>query len=688
MKHWPARPFAFAFCDTNGKTAYFRWEVDPYTRRVIPGPDREQQLIRNVLTSPDVTLIGHNIAYDFRMVYAAGLGQPQGSVHDTQVLAHVVTAGDELSYGLKPLAKKYVAFDDADEKILELAVQTQRKLAKAKGWLIAIDKKAVERGEHGIFSGNKPVKADYWLAPPDLCQAYATGDVERTMLLFLLWYESEVRSNPRTLGTYLREMDLFWTLRRMEYRGTRTFPAVTAELVEWYKTEMTVRRAQIDAMGYPTLNFNSTQQLSKIFYEEKGNTPYYTDTFNPKLGRNNYKLGKDQLAMLGAMDPETGDYKDPLAKAILEYRAAHQSIKSFLNIYPYFWYPESIKKNVWILHPNYNQTGAVTGRMTCSDPNLQQVADASTGLRKADIASRPRECFGPRPFHLWYLPDYSQVEVWLFAFMSGERKMQEQLLAGHDFHSAIAKLSFSRKPDFDARPGYYRKLAKLIMFGKLYGGGVGTPERPGRMTKLLQMPFHEAKAFIDGYEAEFQEVKRFMKRMVREAEQHGEAFNLYGRRYRLEKEWAYKVVNYLIQGSAADLLKMALIRLDWMLRTRWRDEVRMLNSIHDEIMIEVPYRLHCMRLMREIVWVMQMDSERIGLPVPLPVGIKVSTKQWAFKTDIPLLPWVRGGVPRGADDAQFDDLRAHMAACPYLDARYDHDHVQSEIMRREILSVV
>lgn len=637
-------------------------------RRVIPGNAREHRLIRQFLADPDVVKIGHNIAYDMRMCYAMGM-PTHGPVHDTQVLAHVITAGDELTYALKPLAKKYVAYDDEDESVLEEAVQSARHVAKNKGWLIAIGKKEVASGQHGVFSGNKPVKADYWLAPPDLCQTYATGDVIRTMLLYQLW-QDDLYADVRTLGTYRREMDLFWALRRMEYAGTRVYPERQAYLVEWYTKYMARMRTLADANGGAGLNFNSSQQLAKVFYEERGHQPYYTDTFNAKLGRNNYKIGKDQLAMIGATDPDTGEYKDPLAKAVLEFRAAKQSITAFLNIYKQFWYKVP-GKSYYILHPNYNQTGAVTGRMTCSDPNLQQVADANTGLRKADIPQRPREVFGPRPGHVWYLPDYSQVEVWTFAFMSGERRMQEQLLAGHDFHSAISKISFSKKPDFAERPGYYRKLAKLIMFGKLYGGGVGTRERPGRMTKLLQMEFDEAKAFIDQYDADFAEVKRFMRTMTDRAGREGQMFNLYGRRYKLEREWAYKVVNYLIQGTCADLLKMAIIRLDWMLPRRWpHPTLRMLNSVHDEIIIEVPLSLHCRRLMYDIVWVMQMDSKLLGLPVPLPVGMKIAKKRWSHKTDVQLPNWVKGGVPRGLEAKSFEALQRDMSACPYHQERY------------------
>ena len=690
----PARPFAFAFCDGDGNTAYFRWKVDPATRAVVPGPAHEQAILRRLVSDPTFTLVGHNIAYDLRMLESMGIPCTHQHVHDTMVLAHVITAGDELTYALKPLAVKYLGFPDEDEKILETAVAHARSVARAKGWLIAGGKKEVERGDHVVFAGNKPIKADYWLAPSDLCQSYAVGDVERAMLLYQLW-APELEADKRIAATYRREMQLFWVLRKMERRGTRVYPDHTQKLIRWYQQYMKKMELMAAEHGGAGMNFMSPKQLTQKFYVEKGYVPMFTD-------KGNMTMGKDKLAELGATDEDTGECKDPLAKAILEWRAAKQTIKSFLNIYAKFWYPEShpgphrrlrtrrsvgpvsrngtlfpteapdtdgelewsVDQGVWVLHPNYNQTGAVTGRMTCSDPNLQQVASATTGLRKADIPARPRECFGPRPGCLWYLPDYSQIEVWLFAFMSNEANMQRLLLEGHDFHQGVANRTFVHKPDYEERKKYYRKLAKLIMFGKLYGGGVGTKERPGRMTKLLQMPFEHAKEFIDSFDDQFAAVARFMRRMCDDATRHGEAWNLYGRRYKLEREWAYKVVNYLVQGTAADLLKVATMRLDWMLDHRWsHPQLGLLNTIHDELIIEVPYELHSMALMRDIVWVMQMDSTKCGIPVPLPVGMKIARKRWSHTTDIPLPPWVKGGIPRA--DEPFESLRRDMSACPY-----------------------
>lgn len=717
----PARPFAFSFCDAEGNTGYIRWAVDPQTRTVIPGPQEEQDALRDILENPEITKVGHNIAYDIRMCLAAGF-TVAGPIHDTQVLAHVVTAGDELSYALKPLAKKYSGFPDEDEKDLERAVAQARLVAKKKGWLIAGGKKEVDKGERVVFAGNKPVKADYWLVPSPsattttkdhLVKRYAIGDVERTMLLFQLWWP-ELLADPRLMMTYLREMRLFTVLRRMETYGTRVYPDRIDYLIDWYKGYMEDMKKSASENGgliykpptktqekkgipgsWVLMNFESPKQLMKKFYEEKGYEVAYLERKNKKTGETKMTptLGKDQLAMWGGVDEDTGEYKDALAKAILEYRAAHQSIKSFLKIYQRFMYPvrrmtdSELRKAyatvgrsalqklrtskpyadwVWQLHPNYNQTGAVTGRMTCSDPNLQQVASATTGLRKADIPSRPRECFGPRPGCVWYLPDYSQIEVWLFAFLSGEKKMQAQLLAGHDFHQAVASISFGKRADYEERKPYYRKLAKLIMFGKLYGGGVGTREKPGRMTRLLQMPFDDAKAFIDSWEAEFTEVKRFMKRMSDEATRTGEAWNLYGRKYKLARDWAYKVVNYLIQGGAADMLKTAMVRLDYMLSQRWNyPGLRMINTVHDEIIIEVPLEYHSRQLMQEVIWVMQMDSSLAGVPVPLPVGMKIAPRRWSHPKEVELPKWVKGGVPRTKEQrAVFRDVARLMAGCP------------------------
>lgn len=754
----PARPFAFAFCDGDGNTAYFRWRVNPNTRQV-EAEKEGLRIIHRLMTEDWWTVIGHHIAYDFRMT--EGIGEPirHENVEDTMVKIHVATGGDELTYALKPISKKYLQYPDTDEKELENEVQNRRRMAKAKGWLIAIGKKELEKGIRGIFAGNKPVKADYWLVPSprmrqspntrninpdtpglDLVQRYALGDVIRSQMLCQLC-DHMLAVDDRLIETYRREMQLFWELRKMEQAGTRVYPDHTAYLIRWYQDYMASMRQLGDTDGGKGVNYQSYKQMCQIFYTDRKYPLEAKERKKKKKDSEEIEIkvtptcGKDQLAVWGGVDEDTGEYKDTLAHAMLEWRAAKQSIKSFLNIYSTFWYPESgvpssleldswaeaFGQGTWVLHPNYNQCGAVTGRLTCSDPNLQQVAAEDTGLRKSAIPQKPREVFGPRPGCLWYLPDYSQIEVWLFAFLFKETEMQNLLLSGHDFHQGVANKTFVFKMDYLERKKYYRKLAKLIMFGKLYGGGIGTPDKPGRMCHLLQQPYPETKAFIDSFEEQFAAVKKSTKEITYAIKRTGEWWNAYGRRYILGPNIAYKGVNYHIQGTAADLLKVATIRIGWMLRRRWPHPLlRLINTVHDELIIEVPYELHCQRLMREIMWIMQMDSHRVGIPVPLPVGMKTtypvaardldstpkkpprpdnpaelpawraSVKQWKqtvefwpkwappwkgkrqvwSKTKNICIPGMReagdsfvfGGEPR--DDRPYDDLRRDMQACP------------------------
>jgi DNA polymerase-1 len=439
----------------------------------------------------------------------------------------------------------------------------------------------------------------------------------------------------------------------MEDRGTRVFPETVKELRAFYEEYKTTQVAVAEANGGVGLNYNSSVQMCKKFYDERGHKPSYTEA-------GNYSLNGEALLALSLTDP--------LAKAVLEYKAAEQTINTFLDTYARYWSED--EPGVFVLHPNYKQTGTVTGRLSCSDPNLMQVASETTGRRKADIQSRPREAFGPRPDCYWYLPDYSQIEVWIFAYLSGEKKMQDALLSGKDFHGTISGQVFGGRKDFKDSKSYYRKCAKLIMFAKLYGGGAGkislllkTPdgwrctrceyERDVQLGENLEIAdvcpmcgadleyfpkLERAKRFIERWEAELPGVPVFMKRMINRAQRDGIITNPFGRVYEFQRDFAYKSVNYLIQGTAADVMKNAIVAVDDVLRTRWEDGPKLLLTIHDELCVEVPRAYHSKRLMREIISAMQTDQHVLGLPVPLPVGIKIVKpgQRWHQTTEVPV----------------------------------------------------
>lgn len=607
---YPARPFAFSFSDLDGNTAYVRWEVEAKTRRVLPGA--YQKSMAALLADESITKIGHNVGYDLRMLEKSGF-EIRGPVYDTMILAHIMTSGQELTYALKPLAKRYLDIDDGDEKTLKVSAQRARATAKRLGGASYAT---------NLTGGRDPVKADYWMADPDLCETYAVQDAVRCAMFWLLWYD-ELQADRDARDLFQREHDLFWTLKRMEDRGVRVYPH-TVRMLKWYYEAYRKKQLREAAKhGGAGLNFKSVPQMTDKFYRERGHTPAFTEN-------GNWSLNGEKLLELAngikAADETWITPPDPLAKAVLEYNAAGQTINSFLDVYERYWVKEI---DGYILHPNFKQTGTITGRLSCSDPNLMQVASATTGRRKADIQSRPREAFGPRDGYLWYLPDYSQIEVWLFATLSGEQKMLDALMSGRDFHGTISEQVFGRNPDFAENKSYYRKCAKLIMFAKLYGGGLK------KLASLLKMDLESAKRFIERYEAELPGVATFMQRMITRATRDRVIRNPFGRKYSFDPSFAYKSVNYLIQGTAADVMKNALVNVDRMLRSRWPG-VYLLLTIHDEIVIEVPRRLHSKRLMKEIIEAMQLDSTRLGVPVPLPVGMKIAAHRWHRTHEIDL----------------------------------------------------
>lgn len=612
--HEPARPFAFSFFDDDGNSAYFRLQVDPFTRRVIP----EKQVSKEVgliIGNKKIRKVGHNLGFDIRMSEFSGIAF-DGGVEDTQIMAHIITGGDELSYGLKELGAKYLNFSKDDETDLANATKKLRLRGKKIGWRIA-DKE---------FFGDKAYKADYWMAPPELCERYALGDAERTMLFYLLWKE-EIDKDPNLLRVYRREMRLFWLTKKMEERGARVFPEKLKSLRKFY-TEYADKWLDVaKKSGGEELNFDSPKQLVQKFFMELGyepqefGDPVKKPFFPEKWSPSNPKCDGEFLKGVA-------DKGDMLAKAILEYRSSMHMITGFLDPYDKFRVRDD--EGNWILHPNYRQTGPVTGRYACGDPNLMQVAAEDGGRKKAELILRPREAFGPRPGFVWYMPDYSQIEVWLFAYCSGEKVMIEALHSGYDFHGSIAKQVWGDTKEYAKEPSHYRKRGKLLMFCKVYGGGAKA------VADLLGVSVEEARGFINDYDNRLPGVRQFMKRMVTRVEREGKFYTPMGRLFYFKQDFAYKSVNYLIQGLAAEIMKEAMIAVDDLFTQRWKG-CQLILTIHDELVLEIPKKFHSKKLMKEIVRAMQGNfNEYIGCPVPLPVSVKYATERWSESKKVQL----------------------------------------------------
>ena len=618
--YFPSRPFAFSFCDAEGNTVYRRWEVNPFTR--MPYIDTEDfEEMQDIFGDESIKLIGHNIDFDIRMCEATGFKIPHRNVMDTMFMAHVVTGGNELTYALKPLCKKYLSIDDGDQKDLIASVNKARRQGKKEGWNIATTEKGF---------GNQPNYADYWLGDPKLCKKYAVTDAERTMMLYLIWAD-EIKNNPNFKRVLEREMRLFWVVKDCIETGVTVYPDRLKSLREEYLAYANKHLAKAKKLG-GDLNFNSPPQMVKKFFIEKGYKPL---SFGSEL---KVKADGSTNAIMPKKYPDRnpkcdGDFllhaatklDDKLAYSILEYKAGMKMINSFLD--PYELFRTQLPDGRWVINPGYKQMGTKTGRLSCSDPNLMQVASETTGRKKSDLALRPREAFGPRPGYVWYLPDFSQMEVWVFAFTAKDETMMQTLLEGRDFHGSVAEKVWGNKPDFEENKSYYRKRAKLLMFCKLYGGGTN------KVAYLTDSTPAEAKVFVKEYETELPGVRKFMDRVINRIERDGFMINPLGRTYFFDKRFAYKGVNYMIQGSCADLMKNAMVYVHDFLNKYWKG-CKILLTLHDELMIEVPEKYHSLELMRGITRQMQRDSKALGVPVPLPIGVKIVTKQWNKTTEI------------------------------------------------------
>ncbi len=606
--YYPARPFAFSFCDTEGNQDYIRWEVNPFTRKVLVN-SIDLKILKDLYSNPHLINIGHNFGYDYRMLNFTGI-KVLGDIVDTLMIAHIVTGGSELSYALKSLGVRYLQIDTSDEKELQSATAHARLQGKKLGWILA-DK------EH---FGKEPIKADYWMAPLELCKKYALRDSYRAMLLYQLWYP-EILENSNLQKVYAREKKLMRVVWDMENRGVKLFLPKMRELQKEYSTYMENQLKVSEKLGGKGLNFRSPKQMTHKFYTEKGYEPKINKSGNPSLN-------KDKLIELAQ--------KDPLAQIILNYRGASHMLSAFLA--PYDNFKAQDEKGEWVLHPNFKQCGPVTGRFSCSDPNLMCVASEDTIRNLTQVEYKPKRVLGPRKGYIWYLPDYKQIEVWVFAFLARDKTMMDALMSGRDIHSEIARQVWGSEPDFKASYDSYRKRAKLILFCKFYGGGIGKVmfllNQEGRNLKK-QVNFNESQKFVNDFDAKLPGIGRFMKRMMNQVEREGSIYNPFGRIYRIDADHSYKGTSYMVQGTAADILKQAMLNVDDLFK-KWPGCYQLI-TLHDELIQEIPLKYHSKKLIQEIVQAMQGDFHKIlGIPKPLPVSIEITKTCWADSKEVKL----------------------------------------------------
>lgn len=364
-----------------------------------------------------------------------------------------------------------------------------------------------------------------------------------------------------------REIDLpvLGVLCRMEDHGILLdLPALNV-LRDELNGRLEIQIKEIHTLAGGPFNLNSTHQLAVILFE--------------KLG---LKGGK-KTTTGWSTDADTLDKlrdEHPLPGAILAYRELFKLVHTYLDTLPKFVAADGR------IHTTYDPTVAATGRLSSNDPNLQNIPVRSEDGR------RIRHCFVAAPGHVFLSADYSQIELRLLAHYCQTGPLVESFRNGEDIHRRTASEIFNVAPAFVSSE--QRRAAKAINFGIVYGMG------PARLANDLRIKRTEAQKYIDGYFARYPQVRTTMDAACARARENGFATTLYGRRRAVEgldaanpmdRSAAERVaINTPIQGSAADLIKLAMIAVDKAIRgpEHAGKGARLLLQVHDELVLEVP----------------------------------------------------------------------------------------------------
>lgn len=653
------RPYAFSFCDAEGRKAFVRGRVNPATREVEI-PKRPWRSLVNFFSNASVTKVFHHAKFDIRMLESIG-ASVRGRIEETIFALHALN-NMEPSFKLKRLGAKYVEIPDDDEKELRKATSKARLAAKKKGWKIA----------EKLSSSDDPIAADYWLAPEELLKRYAVTDAERTILLWLMAHG--VMDEEGVRDTYEMELKLFPRTYAMETRGVKIEPAVVdAEIVN-HNGALKKSLAEVQKWK-PGINLNSPVQLQRFLYGTKdcgglGVAPIYDkDTGNPTT---------DAEALQSI--------QHPFARLISRVRAHEKALSSFFVKYKRLSIPDPLNPGGRALHPDFQQVGPVTGRFACRTPNLQNVADSSgAGFTTEPIQARTP--FGPRPGFVWYHFDFSQLELRIFADVAQEPNMLAAIHEGGDIHGntarkiwgdkrpdaaikaavsalgldgkeaentpkAISEVARLRKREGKASPETLatawldehgwdinkaessidkknsRKKAKIINFLTIYGGWADA------VASKLVCSKREAEDLLEEYHATFNRIRAYSEELSSLVYRDGFIRNRFNRKLWVDPDYAYRAVNYMVQGSAADLLKDRMLAVsDYLEKMRARGvEAYLVLTIHDEIVIEVRLGQGFPWFLRRIRRIMEDHGGRFGLP--LPVDLAKTVTRWNEKKEL------------------------------------------------------
>ena len=577
---------------------------------ISPLPIQVIDRIRPIFEDESRIWFLQNAKFDMHMLAREGIFFA-GKIYDTAVLDRV-HFNQHMRYNLAEITKRW-----GDEK-LDIV------------WKYIEENKLKTKTHHERF--NKTVEQPHFdRVPFSIIQPYGEQDGAGTLnvgkqILAKIQQDDQTLDPriPKQMQVVENEARLTKTLFNMEHRGIQLDLDYCNEALDHYLRIL--QKSEIAFKNLTGLDFvKGTTVFEEVFASEK-------DKWE-KTEKGNWKWDADVL--------ET--FENPSAKLAIEWAEAKKQSEYFAN---FLFYCDS----KGVLHPDFQQGGTVTGRLSCRDPNLQNLTNPDKYEEQTEAALYPvRRSFIPRPGYFFAMIDFQQVEFRLALDYANANSLIAKVLDGYDVHTATAEVA-----------NISRKEAKTVNFLSIYGGGVvklaqnlyGTKGSKAQLGAIYKKMFgwrlsdEEQRAWptvtdelrqfnepvirkaYDVQQSVFRaapEIKDFLKAVQRTAETRGYIRNYYGRRYYFtDKRYAYKAPNHLIQGSAADIIKTAMNRVDEYLKDK---ESKLLLSIHDELIIEVKndeeFVINEIKNIMEGIW--------INRRLPLLVDVEISRKNMAVK---------------------------------------------------------
>lgn len=521
--------------------------------------------LKPILEDFSVEKIGQNLKYDMIVLRGYGI-ELAGATFDTMVADYLLEAGRR-SHNLDELAQTYLNHETIKISQLIGAGKNQKRMDEVPTRRVA------------DYAGE-----DAWLPvrlQPILAEKLAQAD-----LVPLL----------RSL-----EMPLIDVLVEMEFNGICIDVERLGELSRRYGLRMEELERQIHDLAGGPFNIASPKQLQELLFNKLG-LPILKKT--PKTGASTDAEVLEELAGL-----------HPLPQKILEFRQYAKLKSTYVDALPQLICPETGR-----VHASFNQVVTATGRLSSSDPNLQNIpvrTEEGREIRSAFIPGREG----------WVLlaADYSQIELRVLAHFSGDSRLCEAFAHDEDIHARVAS-QVNNVPLDEVTPDM-RRAAKAVNFGVVYG------QSPFGLARALGIDQNAASEFIDSYFEGYPGIEEFLRRVLVECAEKGYATTILGRRRAIrgvrpgagrQRNLAERTaVNTVIQGSAADLIKLAMIAIHRRLRNE-RLSARMLLQIHDELVFEVPAD----QLRRVADLVTEEMVNAYALSVPLKVDVKAGPN-WA-----------------------------------------------------------